>query len=382
LGPDRDPADDPVSDPVSDPVGDAQRSIATGRPGEAVARLQSLLASGRGGLLLRVTLVRALIASDDISSAIATARETALLNPQAAIAAACLGEALLAAGKLATAIGEFQRALRLDPNLVQARVLLGNAWLAAGEAEKALEAYAEIAAADSSPAVTAAIAQGHAMRARPRCDPRYVRHLFDEFSTDYDRRMLGQLAYTAPAILKQLAAMLGIVEDRKFSVLDLGCGTGLAGAAFRAFAQTLAGVDLSPAMIEKARERGIYDRLEVGDLETALFEDGQAFDLILAADTLVYLGDLRAVFAGAARRLAGRGLFLFTVEKSDAADFALGPKRRWRHSQVYLHNEAEHAGLDVAGLLACHPRSEAGVPVEGYAVALQRARSGDILTAP
>ena len=95
-----------------------------------------------------------------------------------------------------------------------------------------------------------------------------------------------------------------------------------------------------------------------------------AYDLIIAADTLVYLGDLRNVFAGAANRLSAGGTFLFTVEKSDTADFELGPKRRWRHSEDYLRNEATRAGLDIAGLLACHPRSEAGIPVEGLAVAL------------
>lgn len=268
------------------------------------------------------------------------------------------------------AIGEFQRALRLDPALTQARFLLGNAWLAAGEAEKALEAFDAIAKGDAPPELAERIAEARAMRSRPRSDPRYVRHLFDEFSADYDARMLGQLGYGAPSILKQLADLLGIVERKKYTILDLGCGTGMAGAAFRDIAARLDGIDLSPAMIEKARARGIYDSLEVNDLETVLAADGRHFDLIVAADTLVYLGDLRIVLMGAANRLSVGGTFLFTVEKSETADFELGPKRRWRHSEGYLRSEASRAGLDVAGLLACHPRSEAGVPVDGLAVAL------------
>jgi predicted TPR repeat methyltransferase len=361
--------------PDENPVGTAQALIADGRAGEAASLLQALLDGGRGGLLLRATLVQALIATNDIDNAIAVARETAFTNPSAATAAASLGEALLAAGTLATAIGEFQRALRIDPHFTPARILLGDAWLAAGEAEKALEAFDAIDAEDAPDGLAGRISNARAMRARPRSDPNYVRHLFDEFSADYDSRMLGQLGYDAPAILKQLAGMLGLAARAPMAILDLGCGTGLAGLAFKDMASSLSGIDLSPQMIEKARARGIYDVLRVSDLESELSGDGPSFDLIVAADTIVYLGDLAAIFAGAAKRLTDKGTFLFTVEKSDAADFELGPKRRWRHSERYLRELAERSNLDISGLIACHPRTEAGVPVEGLAVALSlRAR--------
>jgi len=357
--------------PDDDLIGSAESLIAHGRNGEAARLLRSGLERGRGGLLLRVTLVRALIAANDFETAIEIARETARTNPGAAPAATALGESLLAVGKLAIAIAEFQRALRLDPQSTQARFLLGAAWLAAGEAEKALEAFDAIDPEDRTPEMAERVAEAHAMRVRTRSDPRYVRHLFDEFSANYDARMLGQLAYDAPSILRQLAGMLGIAEPGRYSILDLGCGTGLAGIAFRDLACRLVGVDLSPAMIETARARDLYDELEVGDIERTLNGDGPAFDLIVAADTFVYLGDLRAVYSGAARRLNADGKFLFTVEKSDVGEFDLGPKRRWRHSEQYLRDEARRAGLDVAGLIACQPRTEAGVPVEGLAVALQ-----------
>jgi predicted TPR repeat methyltransferase len=122
-------------------------------------------------------------------------------------------------------------------------------------------------------------------------------------------------------------------------------------------------------MIEKARGRGIYDTLTVGDIESALAAPGPSYDLILAADTLVYLGDLAPVFRGARRRLAEDGYFLFTVEAADDG-FALGPKRRWRHSDAYLRAAAAAAGFTVAGLVAAAPRREANLPVSGFAVAL------------
>jgi predicted TPR repeat methyltransferase len=351
----------------ADPLDRAEALIAQDRAGEAAALLLDLIAAGRGGLLARLTLARALGEAGDRAAALTVARETAMLHPGIAVVAAALGEALLSAGHLPTAIAEFQRALRLEPDDARARYGLGCAWLEAGEADKALESFERLA---DEPPVAAKIAQARAMRAAPRSSAGYVRHLFDQFSTDYDSRMIGQLGYQAPAILRELADLV-IGAARKLAILDLGCGTGLSGAAFRDIAAHLDGVDLSPAMIDKARARGIYDALSVADLETAL-QSASGYDLVLAADTLVYLGDLDAALAGAARSLVAGGHFLFTAEKKDGEGFELGPKRRWRHSESYLRDRAAHAGFDISGFVDCSPRSEAGVAVEGFAVALAK----------
>ena len=349
-----------------DPIAAAQALIASGRASEAASALRARLAAGRGGLLARLTLVQALLAAGDTDGALEQAREGVSLNPDVSVAVLALGEALLAAQALPTAIAELQRALRLDPELARARELIAAAWLAAGEADKALE---NLKALENPPAEMIAAAQ--AIKTAPRSDAGYVRHLFDQFSADYDSRMIGQLAYAAPQILLDLAGLVMPGRDG-LAVLDLGCGTGLAGAAFKPLCRRLDGVDLSPAMIEKARKRGLYDQLVVADLETALSAPGADYDLILAADTLVYLGDLKTVFDAARARLLPDGYFLFTVEKAEGDGFELGPKRRWRHSEGYLRALAQGAGLDVAGLVAAAPRHEANQPVSGFAVALAR----------
>jgi predicted TPR repeat methyltransferase len=353
-----------------DPIESAEALIASGRAGDAVRELKARLAAGRGGLLARLTLVKALLAANDTSAALEEAREAVSLNPGVAVAVLALGEALLSADALPAAIAELQRALRIDPALDRARLLIAQAWLAAGEADKTLEALAEL---ENPP--PAMIAAAQAIKTAPRSDAGYVRHLFDQFSADYDARMIGQLAYAAPQILLGLAVM--VMPGREdLDILDLGCGTGLAGAAFKPLAARLDGVDLSPAMIAKARARGIYDHLAVADLETALgtvgtpTAVGSAYDLILAADTVVYLGDLSAVFRGAAARLKPDGFFLFTTEAKTGEGFELGPKRRWRHSEGYLRATAAAVGLNVAGLVAAAPRREANLPVDGFAVAL------------
>jgi predicted TPR repeat methyltransferase len=353
-----------------DPLALADTWMAAGRAAEAAQMIRTLIESGRGGFLARAMLVRALLAAQDMPAALAEAREAAMLNPGIATAQSLLGEALLQSEMLPAAIGEFQRALRLDPGLAEARLGLGRAWLRAGEAQKALEIFADLTP-DDAPLLDSHRAEAQRMLAAPRSDAGYVRHLFDQFSGDYDQRMLGNLAYAAPQILRALADLV-MAGRTGLSILDLGCGTGLAGVAFRDLADRLDGIDLSPAMIEKARARGLYDSLVVGDLESALAAGHSHYDLILAADTLVYLGELDAVFAGVSRRLAQNGFFLFTIEKQDEGDFTLGPKRRWRHSPDYVKALAAGAGLTVAGLVACAPRTEANVPVEGLAVALTR----------
>jgi predicted TPR repeat methyltransferase len=348
------------------PLEAAFRLLDEGDAAKAAALLETLIGEGHGGLLARLTWARALTAAGEPEKAVAVARETASLHPDIAEAALGLGAALLGAEQLPTAIAEFQRALRLDPENGEARYLLGCAWLEAGEPEPALAAFEAL---EGLPGLAERIAEAEAMKARPRSDAGYVRHLFDQFSADYDSRMLGQLSYQAPVILRELAALV-LPGETGLTVLDLGCGTGLSGAAFRDRAARLVGIDLSPAMIAKARERGVYDELLVADIEAGLGRE--TYDLVVAADTLVYLGDLEDTFAKVATALKSGGTFLFTVESKDGDGFELGPKRRWRHSETYLRTQAAAHGFAVAGLMACVPRQEAHVAVNGYAVALTK----------
>lgn len=353
-----------------DPIERAHELMAAGRPQEAAHSLRARIKGGRGGLLARLALVRALRQAGDLSGALSAAREANALNPNIGEAVLALGEILSALDHLPAAIAEFQRALRLDPNSAAARFALGCAWSEAGEAEKALDEFVRLPP-DSVPELAEKIFLATAMRDRPRSDPGYVRHLFDQFSADYDARMRDHLAYRAPEILRQLAGLV-MPGANGLEALDLGCGTGLAGQTFASMVRAIDGIDLSPAMIEKARSLALYRRLEVADIETRLHVDDTSYDLVIAADTLVYLGDLTTTFSGVARRLRPGGMFLFTVEESGQVDFELGPKRRWRHSKTYIRSAAAGAGMEMAGLVACTPRSEGGVPVEGLAVALTR----------
>jgi predicted TPR repeat methyltransferase len=301
-----------------DPIGEAGNLIATGRAREAATLLQNLIDANRGGLLARLALARALREAGDLSAALATARETAMLNPNVAVVVIALGEVLLASGRLPTAIAEFQRALRLDPESADARFLLGRAWLEAGEPEKALESFEQV---EDRAELAEKVAEAGAMKTAQRSNPRYVRHLFDQFSTDYDSRMIGQLGYSAPAVLRELASLV-LPRQSGLTILDLGCGTGLSGEAFAQLASAIDGIDLSPAMIAKAKARGIYRNLIVDDIETALAQLPARYDVVIAADTIVYLGDLAPVLKQVAQKLATDDFFLLRRNPAKGSSLA------------------------------------------------------------
>jgi predicted TPR repeat methyltransferase len=119
-------------------------------------------------------------------------------------------------------------------------------------------------------------------------------------------------------------------------------------------ARSIFGVDLSSKMLDKARERGVYDQLEKADLSAFLNDRPDAFDLILAADVFIYAGKLEAVFGAVRRALRPNGLFVFSLEASNDDDIVIRPSRRYAHSATYIrsvaatHGFAERAIIDVA----------------------------------
>jgi predicted TPR repeat methyltransferase len=199
----------------------------------------------------------------------------------------------------------------------------------------------------------------------------YVAALFDVYAPSFDDSLRGFLAYRAPErLMEAVRATLG--ERRDLEVLDLGCGTGLAGPLLRPFARQLEGIDLSTGMLAKARERGVYDVLRAGEITAELAASTRPQDLIVAVDVLVYFGALEQLFEHVARRLAPGGLFAFTVEKSTEPGYRLLPSARYAHHLDYLRGCARAAGLRPVVEREATLRKQAGQPVTGHVVVLTR----------
>ncbi|MGZ6037909.1 MAG: tetratricopeptide repeat protein [Phenylobacterium sp.] len=198
-----------------------------------------------------------------------------------------------------------------------------------------------------------------------------VARSFDEIADDFDDRLVRRLAYQGP---ERLAALIAghAGADGSLDVLDLGCGTGLCASFLRPYARLLVGIDLSAGMLAKAAARGLYDHLEVADLLTVLGERGVAWDLLVAADTFPYLGDLSAVFDGAAAGLKPGSWFAFSTEACAGEGFLLKGNGRYAHSDRYIERLA--AGrFEIVARTAATLRREAATPVEGGFYLLRKA---------
>jgi predicted TPR repeat methyltransferase len=196
----------------------------------------------------------------------------------------------------------------------------------------------------------------------------YLVSYFDRFAEGFDKQLVDVLGYRVP---EKLMALIAATGSRLSRAVDLGCGTGLAGPRLRAERDRLVGVDLSPRMLAKAAERGCYDALVEADIPAYLAETCERFDLVFAADALVYFGELGGFFAAAARVATAGGVFAFNVETTSRADWVLLPSGRFAHSvEAVLASAAPWFRL--RSNQSAFLRVEANERVQGALVLLER----------
>ena len=282
------------------------------------------------------------------------------------------GEASMAQGDFVAAADLFAQAVELAPGWASGWFALGEARARAGSAEAAGEAFRRCLALEPEDILGAGLRLARIAGAAVAMPAAYVAGLFDDYADRFDAHLTGALGYRGPEVI--LAALDRLAPGRRYAAaLDLGCGTGLMAAALAGRAGAVDGVDLSAAMVREAAARGIYRRLAVADVVAFLADaPDTAYDLALAADVLVYLGDLDPLFAGLTRALTPGGLFAFTVQGLDEPGFGLGDDLRYAHSESYLRQAAERAGLAVRCLEAASTRRDAGRDVPGYVAVLRR----------
>jgi predicted TPR repeat methyltransferase len=308
-----------------------------------------------------------------IDEALAALQRAGELRPESGECQVRLANALLAAGRSAEAREAYGRALTADPDYANWHIRAGEALYASGATDRALRMYQWGLALGSTnpelPHVVAALTGDNPSRPSDA----YVAALFDRMADHFDETLVQRLHYRVPEQLVEL--LTGLVPSGArgdLDVLDAGCGTGLAGPLLRPLARRLVGLDLSPRMVDHARDRGIYDEVVVGEITAALQEQPATWDVIVAADAIIYFGALEDLMTAAARSLRPGGRLVFSVERSEGRDYELGPSGRYAHSREYVARLTRAAGLQEEAFTETELRKEGSNRVAGYLAVFAR----------
>lgn len=241
-----------------------------------------------------------------------------------------------------------EKSATLDPGNVNTLYNLAGLYNAGGNHGRALELLERVL--HLAPAHQAATHMRAALcGTTPRCTPSsYVEEVFDKYAGRFDHHLQGALEYTAPQVLAAMvrarcSAMLPLA-----TILDLGCGTGLSGAAFREMTAQLCGIDISGNMLAQARRKNLYDYLEKAEVLTFLDQNSATYSAFIAADILVYMGDPELLFPLLVKRSAEQAIFACSIERCmENVDFTLRPSGRFAHNPASLLRCATRHGFTV-----------------------------------
>ena len=215
-----------------------------------------------------------------------------------------------------------------------------------------------------------AIFSGETPAAQPET---MTRELFDPYAKTFDAHLLGALKYRVPQLIAQM--ILERFPERNINLLDLGCGTGLLGAALGAIDGYFVGVDLSLPMLAEAKKHNVYSRLHNVNLLDALdATDGNEYEVIVAADVFIYLGDLDAAIRDAFKVLRPRGWLFFSCESApeDGPDYVLRKSMRYAQTKTYVERLLAASGFAAPSIQAIDLRMEQDAVIPGYLVAVQK----------
>jgi predicted TPR repeat methyltransferase len=349
--------------------------LANGEPDRAVSCLHDAMARFPDYLGVYWALGQALMSQHKADEAIGIYDRGLAKNPSDSALLCAKGIALKAAGRLEDAIRHYRHAIELQPHAPELHHNLALLYMQQGNTEEALAHLEKEVGLDPHAESAQHLLAALRNTTTDRAPVAYVRETFDGYADGFDQHLVNKLGYRVPEHLAQaLRDTLG-PDPQTLAVLDLGCGTGLFGEAIGALRRNLVGVDLSPRMIEKARQRQIYDELIVGDVLDYLAEaENGRFDLIAAVDVFIYVGNLLPVFEHASRILAPGGWLAVSIEAAppESGDFSLAATGRYQHRQDYLARLGAEFGFTTAHVSESCLRKEKDKTVPGFLYLLKK----------
>ncbi len=321
-----------------------------GKGDDAISCFKKALEIKPDNALAHYNLGNALMESGQLEDAVERFRKALEINQDYPQCHNNLGHVLKNLGRLDGAMTCFRKAIEIQPDYAEAHGNLGHALYEHGQLKEALAAFRHALELDPKNATArhmVSAISGKTTEAAPRD---YVRKLFNDFAPSFEKQLVDDLGYRMPSLMRQAV-------DKKLGAggvfgraLDLGCGTGLVAEKFRDIVGEFHGVDLSRWMIELAKEKGCYDGLFIEDILEFLENPDRVavpYDLILAADLFVYIGNLAPVFAAVRRVLTVGGSFVFSVEGLEQGSYRLLDTGRYSHGEAYIRGLASEYGFSV-----------------------------------
>jgi len=343
-----------------------------GRHAEAAAAYEAVVAASpalvegwRGLAQVQTTL-------GQVDAALRSRARALQLAPQDQEIALEHAAALLQAGHMDEAMQRLLQATRADPGDARGWDWLGRAQLKKGDLARARASFEQAHALNPRDPTIAHLHAASTGVLPANVESEYIRGLFDDFADRFEDTLVGHLGYDAPLRMKEF--LQRHAADSAARVLDLGCGTGLMAQQLDRPGRVVDGVDLSPRMLARARAKRIYRELHEAEVTQFLLGATAQWDLILAADVLIYLHDLEELFAATLPRLVPGGCFAFTIEQSASGRTELhAVTARYRHAVDQVMADLAGAGFVEVVQEGIVLRMESGQPVAGAMVLARRA---------
>ncbi len=274
------------------------------------------------------------------------------------------------------AIDAYNRAVDLNPQHVKAHANLGYIYHQKGLTDKCKKSFNIAAGIDPENAQLKHMMASLGLVDIPKtADAEYVKNTFDSYADHYDEHLLQKLKTRTPQlVIDDVIKFFQPQHYNKPSLLDLGCGTGLCGEDLHNYFETLVGVDLSPKMIEIADSKNIYNSTYIDDITGFLQKDNEKYDVIIASDVFVYIGDLKPVFTLIHQHLKYNGIFSFTTETLLDAEkqYILCETGRYKHNIDHIKSLIESCQFEALSMRNEPIRTHNGEFIEGNIYTIQK----------
>lgn len=357
-----------------------------GRLDDAIARYRLALAARPDNPVIYGSLGTALRQQGKIAEAVTYYRQAVKLQPDSAKPRIDLGLALIELGQREAALAEAKAAARQRHQQAFPHFPLGVLLARLGRKEEArasFEAYLRAEPSDGRGARLCLAALGYGS-APERASEELLAELYVARAGWWDRGPGASQENVWPRLVAKAFARFAPAPEA-LDVLDAGCGSGVIGTMIGQGLKRLVAVDLSAALIERARATGRYHELHQGDLVSFMAAHPEGYDVVTSSAVLVHFGNLEPVFEAAAVTLRDRGLFIFTVfeNQDDENTYGVGPLERgyaqngcYVHGRAYIEHAAGRSGFAVEALEREIFDHYEGAPRMGLLAVLRRTPRG------